>query len=212
MLKRLKSYLTFWERETPSKRQYRRWFVDLSALVEIDGTTHYCTIKDISPRGACISLIQDVLIAEEALISVDIEGYGLVPARVAHAKGGILRVMFLHGDDGEEALAHWLLWLKPQRRQTRHACHIQATLSVLEREYSCTVVNLSRNGAGISMKDTSHLTIASDVVLNLPNYGSIAASVRHIDRDTVGLVLIDGYLGDLPPKDSSSETNLSDRI
>ena len=55
------------------------------------------------------------------------------------------------------------------------------------------------------MKETSHLAISSDVVLNIPNYGSIYASVRYINDDTVGLFLIDGYLGDLPPKDSGSE-------
>ena len=205
MLKQLISRCIFWERETPSRRHYRRWFVDISALAEIDGATHYCKIKDLSPRGACVSLIKDTSVAEEALLSINIEGFGLVPARVIEAKGGLIRVMFLHSDDGEEALAEWLLRLSPQRRQTRYSCHIEATLSVLGREYSCNIFNLSRNGAGITMAETSQLAISSDVILSIPSYGSISASVRHINQDTVGLYLIDGYLGDFPPKDYDTE-------
>ncbi len=199
MLKRLKSLLTPWDRDTPSRRQHRRWSVAMSALVDIDDTTHYCTIRDISPRGARLQMVQDVPVAERASIAIDIEGYGVIPARVCYANGGILRVMFLHDDDGVEALARWLLWLKPQRRQTRYPCRIAATLSVLDREFSCTVVNLSRNGAGITMTEASHLVVSSEVLLCLPDYGSIAASVRHIDGDAVGLALIDGYHGALPP-------------
>jgi hypothetical protein len=73
---------------------------------------------------------------------------------------------------------------------------------LLHRDYPCTVINLSRNGAAITMSDISKLVISSEVILYLPGYGSIAASVRHNDGNTVGLVLIDGYLGDLPPADS----------
>ena len=199
MLKRLKSLLTLWDRDTPSRREHRRWSVELSALAEIGGKTHYCTITEISPSGARLLLLQEIPVTVGAIIAVEIEGYGVVPARVCYVNTGTLRVLFLHGDGGEEALAHWLLWLSPKRRQTRFACRIEATLRVLDHEYSCTVVNLSRGGAGITMKETAHLAISSEVLLNLPDYGSIAASVRHIDGDIIGLVLIDGYLGDLPP-------------
>jgi hypothetical protein len=142
------------------------------------------------------------MLAEGMEITLEIEGYGAVPARVRHADSGIVRIMFLHGEDGEEGLARWLLWLKPQRQQTRYACQIEASLRLLHRDYPCTVFNLSRNGAAITMSDISKLVISSEVILYLPGYGSIAASVRHNDGNTVGLVLIDGYLGDLPPADS----------
>ena len=76
---------------------------------------------------------------------------------------------------------------------------------MLDREFSCTVVDLSRNGAGITMTEASHLVVSSEVLLCLPDYGSIAASVRHIDGDAVGLALIDGYHGDLPPAASGGK-------
>ena len=200
MLKRLNDFLTLWDRDTPSRRQHRRWSVELRALLEFDGTTHFCTIRDISPRGASILLVQDIMHAEGMEITIDIEGYGAVPARIHHAIGGTARIMFLHGEDGEEALARWLLWLKPQRQQRRYICEFEASLRSLERQLSCTVVNLSRNGAGITMSDTSHLVVSSEVEFSLPHYGSIAASVRRIDGDTVGLQLIDDYYGKLPPE------------
>ena len=158
MLKRLKDFLT-------SRRQHQRWLVELSALLEFDGTTYYCTIKDITPRGAGILLVQDTMLAEGMEITIEIEGYGAVPARVRHADSGVVRIMFLHGEDGEEGLARWLLWLKPQRQQTRYACQIEASLCVLERQYPCTVINLSRNGAAITMSDISKLVISSEVIL-----------------------------------------------
>ena len=55
--------LTHWDRATPSRRDFRRWSVELSALGEIDSETHYCTIRDVSPRGACILLVRDILVA-----------------------------------------------------------------------------------------------------------------------------------------------------
>ena len=222
MLKRLKDFLTLWDRDTrfphivgsrhASKRQHLRWLVELSALLEFDGTTYYCTIKDITPRGAGILLVQDTMLAEGMEITLEIEGYGAVPARVRHADSGVVRIMFLHGEDGEEGLARWLLWLKPQRQQTRYACQIEASLRLLHRDYPCTVINLSRNGAAITMSDTSHLVISSEVEVDLPDYGSIAASVQRIDGDTVGLVLIDDYLGKLPPEIPSANVDGPPRL
>jgi len=72
-------------------------------------------------------------------------------------------------------------------------------LAIGEREVDCVVTDLSRSGAAALVSQATGLLPGSEVRLVLPEYGDIAASVRHVDGDNVGLLLIDGFQGELPP-------------
>ena len=188
-----------WNKETPSKRRYRRWSVEMPTYIDVGGATHYSTITDISPDGARLRLMEETEIAVGTEVSVDLEGYRVIRAEVRHNAGGILGLMFLHDETDAVALARWMVEKKPPRRQTRHECHIEATLNFLGIEVACVVTDISRTGATISIEETGNLVISSEVLLKLPGHSSIAASVRHVEGTSVGLMLIDGYQGELPP-------------
>jgi len=186
-----------------SRRRYRRWAVDLPVYVDVDGDPHYCLLFDISPGGARLRVIDGATPPVDTEVFVDLEGYGQIPAVVRHSAANIIGLMFLHDEADQVRLARWLIQAKPTRRQARHPCRIDATVRFGERELACVVTDLSRSGAAIQIEEAGQFVPSSEVKLLLPGYQPITASVRHVVGDTVGLMLIDGFHGELPNADAS---------
>ena len=183
-----------------SRRRYRRWMVDLPAYVVADGKTLYCLIYDITPAGARLRVVAGGELLAGRKVSIDLEGYGQIPAEVRHSTLGVAGLAFLHGANDEARFAHWLARLRPHRRQRRYSCHLPAVLVLGAAEIPCVVTDLSRSGAAAQVKDSERLARGSELKLVLPHCEPIAASVRYVEGGTVGLLLIDGYQGELPPQ------------
>lgn len=186
-----------------SRRRFRRWSVDLPVYLDVDDNPHYCLLYDISPRGARLRIVDGATPKVDADVVLDLEGYGRIPAVVRHSAAGVVGLMFLHDDSAQEHVARWLLESKPTRRQARHDCRIEASVRTGGQELSCLVTDISRLGAAIQVAEAGQLTTSSEVQLLLPGYRPIAASIRYVLGNTVGLMLIDGFHGELPVADSA---------
>jgi hypothetical protein len=174
--------------------------VDLPAYVVADGKTLYCLIYDITPAGARLRVVAGGDLIQARKVSIDLEGYGQIPAEVRHSALGVAGLAFLHGANDETRFAHWLTRLRPHRRQRRYNCHLPAVLVLGTVEIPCVITDLSRSGAAAQVEPNEHLARGSEVELILPSFEPITASVRHVEGGTVGLLLIDGYQGELPPQ------------
>ena len=102
----------------------------------------------------------------------------------------------------EKKLSEWLAAFRPSRPDTRYECQLEASIRTSDFELLAIVTNISRSGAAATTAEVHRLVISSEVILVLPGYGTFAAEVRHIEGNNVGLMLIDGYEGQLPPKRS----------
>ncbi len=191
--------------ETDGLRRFRRWQVDIPIFIEAEDQTHYCSVYDISPGGARVRPLQGDELPVGTRVSLDLEFFGHVEAEVRHQAGGIVGLRFLHDASREAALSTWLVDTRPERRQIRYSCAIPSRIVAGARKHACTVVNLSRSGAGATSDEAGRLVAGSDVVMELPGYGTMAATVRHIQGAMVGLSLIDGYDGPLPPAGSGEQ-------
>ena len=97
-------------------------------------------------------------------------------------------------------MSRWLMTTRPERRQIRYPCNLEAKIVTNNRELDCVIIDLSRSGAGVRSAQADRLVVASEVLLKWPDYGTMAASVSHIEDDMIGLALLDGYDGQLPPR------------
>ena len=183
-----------------ARRRYRRWLVDLPAYLEAGGTTRYCLIHDIAPAGARLRVVGGGTLEPGTEVVLDLEDYGRIPARARHNAHESIGLQFLHDAAGEAKLRAWLLEARPPRRQHRHKCHLPAVLVTQSGDVACIVTDLSRAGAAAQVESTEHLQLADEVELILPDCEPIAASVRRIEDHKVGLLLIDGFQGELPPR------------
>ena len=75
---------------------------------------------------------------------------------------------------------------KPPRRQARFEVSIAANFVIWEREFPCVVTYLSRMGAAITVEENERFFISDEGILILPDYGSIASVIRHIEGENVG--------------------------
>jgi len=182
-----------------SRRRYRRWVVDLPAYIDAAGNTFYCLIYDITPAGARLRVVSGGELAPNADVFLDLEGYGQIPALVRHSSQDNVGLQFLHDERGEAQLHDWLFAVRPARRQHRYSCRLPAMLAIREDRVACIVTDLSRSGAAVEVAAPGRLSTGDEVRLMLPEQDAIAASVRHIEGNSVGLLLIDGYQGELPP-------------
>lgn len=190
---------------TDTTRRFRRWTVEISGYVEVDTVSHYCTITDISPGGARVRLLDVEPLDPGTEVRLDLEGYGSIPAEVRHSVSGVLGLMFLLDDAEQTGLGRWLVSANLDRPDTRYAYNIQAFLRATSGAYACVVTDLSRTGAGITVPDARGLAVSDEVVLTLPGHAPMAALIRYIVGDKIGLTLIDGYEGRLPPGEMKSE-------
>ena len=187
-----------------SNRRCRRWNVQIPIFVEADDQTHYCTVYDISPGGALVRPLQIGAMPIGATVVVDLEHFGHLRAEVRHHTKGVVGLQFLHDATAAQALSRWLMTTRPERRQIRYPCNLEAKIVTNNRELDCVIFDLSRSGAGVRSAQADRLVVASEVLLKWPDYGTMAASVSHIEDDMIGLALLDGYDGRLPPGDAET--------
>jgi hypothetical protein len=133
-------------------------------------------------------------------VTVEIAGFGQLPALVLRSDQDSAGVRFLHEAGGEERLRDWLAKAAPPRPQPRHKCSFPAVIAKEGEELDCTVTDLSRYGAAVEVPSTDGLALKTEVTLILPEFELLTASVRHIKDKRVGLYIADGYQGDLPPE------------
>ncbi len=185
--------------EQEGNRRFQRWQVDIPIFIEAEDQTHYCTFYDISPGGALVRPLHGDVMPIGKKVSVDLEFFGHIEAEVRHVTKGVVGLQFLHDESRQDALSAWLMDTRPGRRPVRYSCDIPARIVVDGHKLDCKVTNLSRSGACITSARADRLMVTSEVVLELPGYGTMAALVRHVVDDNIGLSLIDGYDGVLPP-------------
>ncbi len=187
-----------WRKEPLSRRKYRRWQVNLPAVLHVAGEPHNCWIHDLSPGGAQVAAETAGRLAPERDVVLYLGGYGSVDAQVRYSRDRRLGLAFLTEEEARVSLARHLVSLRPARRPARHEARIEATIRSTHAEMTCVVENLSRTGARIQLAEPRHLLLSEEVLLVLPGYGSIAATVRHLDGSRIGLFLTDGFEGPLP--------------
>ncbi len=187
-----------WQLPT-AKRRFRRWSVDVPAYVDVGSASHYCTVTDISPGGARARLLDAEPLVLGTEVCLDLDGYGSVPAEVRHSASGVLGLRFRLDEAEQLVLAQWLASANIERRQRRYTCHIEGLIRTAGAETPCLVTDISRTGAGIRVEEAGNLVLSDEIVLTLPGRAPMAAIVRHIAGEKVGLILVDGYEGELPP-------------
>ncbi len=106
--------------------------------------------------------------------------------------------MFLHDSEAEAELGRYLVSSHPARAEPRKAVSIDGIVILLRKEMACTVLDLTRLGARLAMADVSHLSIGDEVMLTIPAYGEVAATVRRVSKEHVVLIFRKALIGDLP--------------
>ena len=180
------------------RRGFRRWSVDTSAFIDIDDTSNYCVISDISPVGVRARLLGSSLFDIGEAARLDLEGYEPIAARVRHSTPAILGLSFELDRSAQIAFASWLLSVNLARRQPRYSCRIAASLTADGASVPCTVVDLSRQGAKVRVSDTKLLLGAENLALKLAGHPALACKVRHVVNADIGLLFFDNYEGEIP--------------
>ena len=187
-----------WGGDVPSQRRFRRWETDFAAEIEIAGRPRWCRVADISPGGARVHLDQPATVELGEALSLYLEGFGTVVACVRHAAPGVLGLEFEIEDDRQVELARWLVARQPGRRQERRKCYIEAGFRTGGVEYPCVVTDLSPTGAGLASRHAGVLAVASELTLLLPDQAPLAATIRHVDGEVIGVMFMDRFEGELP--------------
>jgi hypothetical protein len=178
-----------------SRRRYRRWSVNLSGDLSAGRDAFHCAVYDISPSGARVQVSQAHLLSVGQLVLLDLEVYGVIPAEVRHVANGFVGLRFTYDAEAETEFARHLVAAKPPRRRGRQAVRSTASLRASACELPCLVANISRTGAAVHLDETRHIEPGGEVTLKLPEHAPLQALVRYVDGNTVGLRLIDPYLG-----------------
>ena len=105
--------LALWRDESFARRRYKRWSAHQAGQVGLAGQRYRCLVRDISPGGACIVLDDIAAVRPDSYIVLTLEGFGTVPAEVRQVEEAdeLARLCFLHAEDKQAALAHWLMSL-----------------------------------------------------------------------------------------------------
>ena len=176
-----------WQAIDPSRRYFRRWTVDLPAVVHDRGTSRHCVVHDLCPGGAQLIVGEGEPLAVGAEVVLSLEPYGSISTEVRYAQGDRVGLMFIHGPADEIRLARFLVSLEPPRRPPRVDVQLGALLTAANVQATCVVADISRSGARITLSDTSHLRVGDEVVLNIDGHGELAATVRRIADGEAGL-------------------------
>lgn len=194
----VKQDLAAWRREGQTRRRLRRWSVNIQASIWIDDIAEGCTVIDLSPAGARVKLTEprDVALGIDA--TLHLEGFDSIPAEVRYSDGGTLGLMFLHGDEGEVALARYLVSRRPSRQAPRRKVNVRATLTPRKAQSLCIVDDISRGGASVLVNDAKLFGEDEEVVLSIEGYGDVSATVRRIADGRVGLMFNEQIDGTLP--------------
>ena len=179
-----------------TRRRYRRWSVNLSGNVLVDDEPRFCAIYDISPGGARVQVAEGDEVAIGRQVMLEVDGFGEIPAEVRHSAHGFLGLRFTYEPEEEVEFARHLVASRPPRRRERQAVSNAATLRLAGAEMPCVIVNISRTGAAVTLDETRHFVAGDEVWLRLAGGASLAALVRYVDGNAVGLRLIDEYRAD----------------
>ena len=186
--------------DEPLPRRHRRWTVNIQAVVRIENEPRLCTVFDISPGGAWIEAEEATQATVGATAELDLENFPPIPAEIRHKAENTLGLMFFHHGEAEAELGRYLVSRRPERTEPRKAVSIDGILILipLRQRMACTVLDVSRMGARLAIADASDLSVGDEVMLSIPAYGEVAAAVRRVSEEDVGLLFRKALIGDLP--------------
>lgn len=99
---------------TMNRRAHRRVLVSNATTVSHDGDQHQAKVLNISAGGAGISL--DVRLADQSRISVKVENFGIIPARVVRQMRDGVGVKFELSEEKEQAFLAQVTKIIAQKR------------------------------------------------------------------------------------------------
>jgi len=176
--------------DAEARRRHRRWFVDFKTTITVGEATVPCAVIDLSPGGACVEppTPQELVFGDQ--IEFELPGFGAIVAEVRYSGEGYLGLMFMHDEEGEIAVARYLVAIEQNRRPQRHEVKLDALLRASGVESPCIVEEISRRGARLLIDDPRHLSQDQDVTLELPRLGAVAATVQRIEDREIGLAFL----------------------
>lgn len=78
-------------------RVEERFEIDLPVTFHSDGSTHSARLRDLSSAGACI--LTDIPLSVGAVVTVEVEGIGKIPAKAVRVVGDSVGLLFLSPSD-----------------------------------------------------------------------------------------------------------------
>ncbi|MEH6525199.1 MAG: PilZ domain-containing protein [Sneathiella sp.] len=97
-----------------NRRAYRRVLVSNSTTISHDGDQYQAKVLNISAGGAGISL--DVRLEDQTRISVNVENFGVIPARVVRQLRDGVGVKFELSEEKEQAFIKQVTKIVTQKR------------------------------------------------------------------------------------------------
>ncbi len=168
--------------DEPVPRRHRRWTVNIQAVVRIENEPRLCTVFDISPGGAWVEAEDATQATVGATAELDLEDFPPIPAEIRHKAENTLGLVFLHDGEAEAELGRYLVLSSPERAEPRKAVSIDGIVIPLRKEIACTVLDVSRMGARLAIANASDLSVGDEVMLTIPAYGEVAATVRRVSE------------------------------
>ena len=101
--------LASWREQGASERHYRRWGVDVGAVVRVGDQSFKCVVFDLSPGGARVKLRGPLELDIGTKVELALEGLEEIVSEVRHSQGDVLGLMFLHDSDEQVRLASYML-------------------------------------------------------------------------------------------------------
>ncbi len=182
----------------PIPRRFRRWTINFQAVVRIENDPRACTVFDISPGGAWIEAQEATQATVGATAELGLEDFPLLHAEIRHKAENTLGLLFLHDGEAEAEFGRYLISHRPERAEPRKAVGIEATLISLRQRMACTVLDVSWLGANLAIGEAANLSVGDEVMLSIPDYGDVAATVRRVSEEGVGLMFRKALTGVLP--------------
>ena len=93
------------------RRRDKRYEVDLPGRVSgpaLDGIEHKVMVSDLSGAGALVECQSGEPLAVGTIVTLHLDDFGPIEARVVHAGAGFYGVAFLHPHLHRERLTNWL--------------------------------------------------------------------------------------------------------
>ncbi|MBV9735374.1 MAG: PilZ domain-containing protein [Acidisphaera sp.] len=90
------------------RRREKRYEVDLPGAVELGGVAHPVMVSDLSPSGALISAEAGDGFPAGAKLTLLVQQFGPIAARVAHVGHGFYGLQFIDPHLHRDRLVEWL--------------------------------------------------------------------------------------------------------
>ena len=179
-----------WQHGSPSRRRFRRWFVDMPTVFYIAGAPLPCIIQDLTPVSAGIQLGSAEEVSVGTKVALDLGGLGTVQARVQSRDRRHVGLEFIQQDQQAVQLAEDLLDTSPERRLPRLKTNLKAHLIVGADAHACVIEDISRLGACVVMARTPVPNVGDEVTLRRDTDGDATASVRWVSELRVGFMFL----------------------